>query len=71
MYRTQENTFLNKIGTVVCSNVSVTYGDGDTWKSFRPVAGAHFSGTAPVRTNLKLEFTEIDLVDKTAIDLGF
>jgi len=71
MYRTQENTFLNKIGTVVCSNVSITYGDGDVWKSFRPIAGAHFSGTAPVRTNLKLEFTEIDLIDKTAIDLGF
>jgi len=71
MYRTQENTFLNRIGTVVCTNVSITYGDGDTWKTFRPVAGAHFSGTAPVKTNLKLEFQEIDLIDKDAINLGF
>lgn len=71
MYRSKENTFLNRIGTVVCTNVSITYGDGDTWKTFRPVAGAHFSGTAPVKTNLKLEFQEIDLIDKDAINLGF
>jgi len=68
MYRDKENQFLNRIGTVVCTNVDITYGEGEQWKTFRPSTEKH--GAQPVKTNLKLEFTEIDLVDKTAIADG-
>lgn len=68
MYRSKENFFVNRIGTVVCTSCSITYGDGNTWKTFRPIKG--LDGASPVKTTLKLDFTEIDLVDRNAIADG-
>lgn len=68
MYRDKENEFLNRIGQVVCTDCVITYGEGETWKSFRPSSTKN--GAQPVKTNLKLEFTEVDLVDRTAIADG-
>jgi len=68
MYRDKENEFMNRIGQVVCTDCTITYGEGEQWKTFRPSTYKH--GAQPVKTNIKLEFTEIDLIDKTAIAEG-
>jgi len=73
MYRERENTFLHTIGNVVCTGCSLTYGSGDTWTTFRPLTAGNGSGAEgppPVITNMKLDFQEVDLVDRSAIAEG-
>ena len=58
-----ENRFLNKVKECVLTNVDVNYAPNGTWTTY--------DNGAPVQTNLTLQFKEIALVDKTAIDNGF
>jgi len=73
MYREKQNTFLHNIGNVVCTGCSLTYGSGDTWTTFRPLNagnGSNAEGPPPVITNMKLDFQEVDLIDRNAIAKG-
>jgi len=73
MYRERQNTFLHNIGNVVCTTCSLSYGDGDTWTTFRPLTagnGSSAEGPPPVITTMKLDFQEVDLMDRNAIAKG-
>ena len=58
-----ENRFVNKVKECVLTSVDVNYAPNGTWSTY--------DNGAPVQTNLTLQFKEIALVDKTAIDNGF
>jgi hypothetical protein len=58
----QENTNINKLKKSVLQNIDVNYAPNG-WS-------AHDDG-APVQTTLTLQFKEIELVDKAAIDSGY
>lgn len=58
----QENTKINKLKRSVLQNIDVNYAPNG-WS-------AHEDG-APVQTTLTLQFKEIELVDKAAIDSGY
>jgi len=73
MYRQKQNTFLHNIGNVVCTTCSLSYGDGDTWSTFRPLTagnGSNAEGPPPIITTMKLDFQEVDLMDRNAIAKG-
>ena len=71
MYQGNQNTFLNKISTCFCSNVSVQYG-GDRYVAYNPTESLHGDvSPPPQRTTLTLTFKEMEILDRTRIDQGF
>ena len=62
----QENRFLNKISTSVCTQANITYG-GERVQFFRPVD----DGAPPVETQLDLTFKELELITRERIGEGF
>ena len=82
-----ENSFLNRISTCFCTDVSVSYG-GSRYTAYRPTvtrrnvsseAGGsetefgpgNGSGPPPQKTQLTLHFTELEIMTQESIDMGF
>jgi hypothetical protein len=62
-YNDQKNNYLHELSRCVCSDVEVSYGDGD-FQSFRQFDG---EGAAPVEVSLALTFTETTVLTKKEI----
>jgi hypothetical protein len=63
----QVNTFINKISTCACTNVTVTYTGSGGWSSFRPGAIIGMG----VETNMSLQFKELEIITRARILSGF
>jgi len=63
----QQNTFINKISTCACTNVSVNYTDSGIWSAFRPGAIIGMG----VQTGLSLTFTELEPITKERVLSGY
>jgi len=71
MYQGQQNTHLNKISTCYLESVNVSYG-GDRYVAYKPTRSLHGdTSPPPQRTTLSLQFTEIEILDRSRIDEGF
>ena len=66
-YFGQENEYLNKISRCVLKDMSVEYGPGEQWSTFKNDA----KGAPPVNTKLTLEFQETQFITKTEITEGY
>jgi hypothetical protein len=62
-YNDQKNNYLHELSRCVCSDVEVSYGDGD-FQSFRQFDG---EGAAPVEVSLALTFMETTVLTKKEI----
>jgi hypothetical protein len=62
-YNDQKNNYLHELSRCVCSDVEVSYGDGD-FQSFRQIDG---DGAPPVEVTLALTFTETTILTKQQI----
>ena len=70
MYRGGENSFLNKISTCFCTNVSVEYG-ADRYTAYEPTSSKLGSGPPPQKSKLSLQFNEIEILSQDHIALGY
>ena len=62
MYKTAQNTHLNKIGTCVLDSVDVSYG-GDKFVAY--------AGGAPQSTKISLKFNEMEIITKSRVEQGY
>lgn len=63
-----ENTWINKIGTSVLTNINVDYTKSGKFTSFNDLDG---KGTPPTHVGLKLDFTEISILSQQLIEQGY
>ena len=71
MYNGNENKFINKISTCVCTSAQVTYG-GERPQFFRPTAlGEKAGSTPPVETSIALSFKELEVITREKIAAGY
>ena len=68
MYRGDENTWMNKIYTCVCTGVDINY-TPNQFQTLRPVA--HRGGAPIFEMEMKLDFMETKLVTKEDILEGY
>ena len=66
---TGPNKNLNRIGKCFLEKVDVKYG-GDKFQTFEGVVPGRSDG-APIKTELTLQFREIEILDRTSISEGF
>jgi hypothetical protein len=62
MYKTAQNTHLNKIGTCVLNSVDVNYG-GDKFVTY--------AGGVPQSTKISLKFTEMEIMTRKRVSQGY
>jgi hypothetical protein len=62
MYKTAQNTHLNKIGTCVLEGVDVSYG-GDKFVAY--------AGGVPQSTKISLKFTEMEIMTRSRVMEGY
>ena len=65
-----ENNFIHKISTCYLKSVNVTYG-GDRYTAHEPTVGEFGRGSPPQRTSITLEFSELGILSKEDIEVGF
>ena len=65
-----ENNFIHKISTCYLKSVNVTYG-GDRYTAHEPTVGEFGRGSPPQRTSIALEFSELGILSKEDIEVGF
>jgi len=72
MYQNGPNNFLNKISTCFLTKMDVQYG-GDRFKAYEPIGpqGSAGPGAAPQKSQITLNFTELEIITKEAIIEGF
>ena len=70
MYKGQQNSFMNKIGNCVLSDMDVTYG-GDKFAGFRLTQNEFGNGSPPTETTVTLTFREIDILTRELVAEGF
>ena len=68
MQGTGENLYLPRIARCVLKEVSVKYGT-ETYASFAPIAGR--DGSPPVRIEMTLTFSEVEILTQERIDQGY
>ena len=62
MYKTKQNTHLNKIGTCVLDSVEVSYGR-DKYVAY--------AGGVPQSTKISLKFTEMEIITRSRVGQGY
>ena len=70
MYKGQQNTFMNRIGNCVLSDMDVTFG-GDKFAAFRLTQNEFGNGAPPTETTVTLTFREIDILTRELVAEGF
>ena len=70
MYQNGPNNFLNKISTCFLTKMDVQYG-GDRFKAYEPTSGNSGTGAPPQKSQITLNFTEMEIITKEAIAEGF
>ena len=67
MYKGQQNSFMNKIGNCVLSDMDVTYG-GDKFAAFRLTQNEFGNGAPPTETTVTLTFRELDILTRDLVE---
>jgi len=67
MYRGSENNFLNKVSTCFLTGVQVQYG-ADRYTAYEEIPGR---GSPPQKSQITLNFTELEVLSQEHIDEGF
>ena len=70
MYQNQENGFINKISSCFLQKIDVQYG-ADRYTAYEPTTGMNGSGTPPQKSQITLDFVEIETLSKDSIKEGF
>ena len=70
MYQNGPNNFLNKISTCFLTSMDVQYG-GDRFTAYEPTFGNSGAGAPPQKSQITLNFTEMEIITKEAIVEGF
>ena len=70
MYRGAENNFLNKISTCFLTAVSVQYG-GDRYTAYEETTSARGKGSPPQKSQITLNFSELELLSQSHVADGF
>ena len=70
MYKGQQNSFMNRIGNCVLSDMDVTYG-GDKFAGFRLTQNEFGNGSPPTETTVTLTFRELDILTRELVEDGF
>ena len=70
MYRENRNNFLNRISTCYLKSVKVQYG-GDRFTAYEETTSLRGSGAPPQRSQISLEFTELEILSQDHIKDGF
>ena len=68
MFRGDENEWINKVSTCVLHNMDVNYSPG-TYQTFRPLQNK--KGAPPIEIDMKLDFTETQIITKAEVLKGF
>ena len=68
MFRGDENEWVNKVSTCVLHNMDINYSPG-TYQTFRPHQGK--KGAPPIEIDMKLDFTETQIITKAEALKGF
>ena len=70
MYQNGPNNYLNKISTCFLTSMDVQYG-GDRFTAYEPTIGNSGAGAPPQKSQITLNFTEMEIITKEAIAEGF
>jgi len=70
MYQGKINSFLNKISTCFLTNMDVQYG-AERFTAYEPTEGNFGSGPPPQRTQITLNFNEMEIITKERIAEGY
>ncbi len=71
MYKGVENTWLPFVSNSVLTNVSLSYGPGGQFQTFRPKATPDGSAPPPTEIEMKLDFMETEAMTKEKIMEGY
>lgn len=71
MYKGVENTWIPFVSNSVLQNVSLTYGPGGQYQTFKPKATADGSAPPPTEIEMKLDFMETEAMTKEKIMEGY
>jgi hypothetical protein len=69
-----KNEFLPTYGRLAMENIDVTYGSSDGFSAFRPIDSIQSNGgimVSPSEINVKMSFSELELLTKERIEEGF
>ena len=69
MYQNQENGFINKISSCFLQKIDVQYG-ADRYTAYEPTTGMNGGGTPPQKSQITLDFVEIETLSKDSIREG-
>ena len=70
MYQTDRNSFLNKISTCFLKSMDVQYG-AERFTAYESTEGNFGSGAPPQRTQITLNFGELEIITKERIQEGY
>jgi hypothetical protein len=70
MYQNQVNGFINKISTCFLQKVDVQYG-GDRFTAYDPIPGKFGGGPPPQKSQITLDFVEMETLSKDMIKEGY
>ena len=71
MYKGVENTWIPFVSNSVLQNVSLTYGPGGQYQTFRPKATPDGNAPPPTEIEMKLDFMETEAMTKEKIMEGY
>ena len=71
MYKGVENTWLPFVSNSVLTNVSLSYGPGGQYQTFRPKATPDGNAPPPTEIEMKLDFMETEALTKEKIMEGY
>jgi len=71
MYKGVENTYLPFVSNSVLQNVSISYGPGGQYQTFKPKPTADGSAPPPTEIEMKLDFLETEAMTKEKIMEGY
>ena len=70
MYQNKQNDFLNKISTCFLTSMNVQYG-ADRFTAYEPSSSRQVSGPPPQKSQITLNFSELEILSKQHIQQGY
>mgnify|MGYP001200751381 CR=1 FL=1 len=70
MYRGSRNNFLNRVHTCFLTQVQVQYG-ADRYTAYEETTGGRGKGSPPQKSQITLNFTELEVLSQDHIDEGY
>ena len=70
MYQNKQNDFLNKISTCFLKSMDVQYG-ADRFTAYEPTSSRQGNGPPPQKSQITLNFSELEILSKAHIQQGY